>query len=244
MNRIRRRPGAAVLDRREALTLLGAGAALVAGCASPGEGPPCVPAPALTAGPYWMETGLDRADLRWDSHHLASPDPRPGVPLALELRLLAVSAEGCVPLRGARVDLWHCDAAGIYSDVPASGTGGQDFLRGYQVAGSDGRVAFLTIYPGWYAGRAVHVHARVRVFDAWSEVSTETTTQLFFDDAVTDLVHGTEPYASRGPRDTRNAADPVLGGRGALLLRMDGDLRAGFRGSLDLPVRAGDIRPG
>src|SRR5262249_37328259 len=152
---------------------------------------------------------LDRSDIRWDTNDGAT-EPRSGVPLLLTIRLLVPSQDGCRPLRGARVDVWHCDAQGLYSDIADRGTGGQDFLRGYQLTDGDGRVTFSTIYPGWYAGRAVHIHSKVRVFGLYGEALTEFSTQLFFDDVVTDAVHATAPYAARGPRDTRNDADPIL----------------------------------
>lgn len=230
-----------LLDRRRALLLLG-GTALAAGCGMQPEAPACTLAPALTAGPYWVDDRLDRSDLRWDTHGRASPDPRPGVPLALEIRIRTASPEGCRAVRGAQVDLWHCDAMGVYSDVPASMTDGQDFLRGYQVTGADGLAGFTTIYPGWYAGRAVHIHAKVRLFDPWGEVSTESSTQLFFDDAVSDAVFALDPYAGRGPRDTRNATDPILRGGDAPMLSLSGSPASGFQGAVELAIRLGELR--
>ena len=239
----RPRPRPASLDRRQALAALGRlGAALVVGCGSAPEGPACVLGPRLTAGPYWVDERLDRSDLRWDTHRLAAPDPRPGVPLTLDIRLLTPSEEGCRPLRGAQVDLWHCDALGVYSDVPGTGTAGQNFLRGYQVTDAGGTVTFTTIYPGWYPGRAVHIHAKVRLFDPFAEVTTEVSTQLFFDDEVTDGVLATAPYADRGPRDTRNAVDPVYRGQGALLVLLEGSPTAGYQGEVALGVRVGEIQ--
>jgi hypothetical protein len=243
----RRRPPATltVLDRREAIALLGlAGSALLVGCSGAAEGPACVLAPELTAGPYWQDEGLERGDLRWDTHRLAVPDPRPGVPLQLDLRLLASSDLGCHPVRGAQVDLWHCDAMGIYSDVAESGTAGQNFLRGYQITDAAGAVSFRTIYPGWYAGRAVHIHAKVRLFDPYGERTTEVSTQLFFDDAVTDAVHSVEPYRQRGPRDTRNAMDAIYGGRRELLISLEGDPTSRYLGAIELAVRVGHINGG
>ncbi len=86
---------------------------------------------------------------------------------------------------GAIVDIWHCDAAGVYSDAtdPGFNTVGKKFLRGYQVTDANGGVQFTTIYPGWYRGRTVHIHFKVRA-KAKSGQSYEFTSQLYFDDAI------------------------------------------------------------
>jgi uncharacterized protein (TIGR03437 family) len=128
----------------------------------------------------------------------------------------------CVPLSGAWVDLWHCDAIGIYSDEstynPGGGTGnvttkGQRFLRGYQITDSNGQVNFTTIYPGWYAGRTIHIHARIRTWTSTS-YSTELAdfvTQFFFDETINATVLAQAPYNTRtSPRDTTNATDSVF----------------------------------
>jgi len=231
-----------VLDRREVIALLGlAGGALLLGCGGVTQGPACALAPALTAGPYWLDEGLDRSDLRWDTHRIAVPDPRPGVPLQLDIRLVASSEEGCHPVHGAQVDVWHCDALGLYSDVAANGTTGQNFLRGYQQTDLSGLVSFTTIYPGWYPGRAVHIHAKVRLFGPYGELTTEVSTQLFFDDAVTDAVHSLEPYRDRGQRDTRNAADALYGGHRELLLSLEGSPTDGYQGTIDLAIQVGQV---
>jgi len=245
MGRRRPTPTLVVLDRREAIALLGlAGGAVLLGCGGAAQGPACALAPALTAGPYWLDEGLDRSDLRWDTHGLAVPDPRPGVPLLLDIRLVTSSEEGCHPVHGAQVDLWHCDALGLYSDVTPSGTAGQDFLRGYQRTDLSGIVSFTTIYPGWYPGRAVHIHAKVRLFDPYGELTTELSTQLFFDDAVTDAVHSVEPYRDRGQRDTRNAADAIFAGHRQLLLSLQGNPTTGYAGAIDLAIQIGQVHPG
>ncbi len=114
----------------------------------------------------------------------------------------------CTALAGAQVDVWHCDALGLYSDVSAENSSGRKFLRGYQLTDGNGRVTFTTIYPGWYRGRAVHIHFKVRTFSG-SQKTFEFTSQIFFDDAVSDEVYRQAPYSSRGARDTRNAADMV-----------------------------------
>jgi protocatechuate 3,4-dioxygenase beta subunit len=112
----------------------------------------CVVRPEMTVGPYFVDEKLNRADIRGD---------RTGTELQLTLRVYSVGSS-CTPLVGAFVDIWHCDAAGLYSDVAAEGTAGQTFLRGYQVTDSNGVVNFTTIYPGWYTSRAVHIHFKIR----------------------------------------------------------------------------------
>ena len=233
------------LDRRQALALLSrAGAVLVVGCGTAPEGPGCTLAQELTAGPYWLDAQLERSDLRWDTHQVATPNPRPGVPLVLEAHVVTSADEGCHPVPGAQVDLWQCDAWGLYSDESQSGTRGQDFLRGYQLTDRAGQVTFSTIYPGWYPGRTVHIHVRVRLFDPFSHPITDVSTQLFFDDAVTDLVSAKAPYASRGPRDTRNAVDPLYRQGESMQVELSGTPANGYRGSVVLGVRIGEIRTG
>jgi protocatechuate 3,4-dioxygenase beta subunit len=242
------------LSRREALGLFGAaGAVLVLGCRS-GSGPTdgyslsCVLDPTLTQGPYWIDERLHRSDIRSDSHGLADPNPRPGLPLTLRFTVLAYAGGNCAPLTNAQVDVWHCDGIGLYSDVNGAGgsnTTGQDFLRGYQLTDSNGLATFTTIYPGWYSGRAVHIHVKVRTFDAANNTITEATTQVFFDDALTDAVYAANaPYNTRGPRDTRNMADAIYGRQTELLLSLSGSPSSGYTGSINLGVQVGMIHAG
>ena len=231
------------LDRRQALALLArSGALLLIGCGTDPESPACILAPATTAGPYWRGDALHRSDLRRDSDPVSGAQPLPGVALDLTLWISTAAEEGCRPLRGARVDLWQCDAQGVYSGVPGRGTAGRDFLRGFQVTSEGGLARFLTVYPGWYPGRTVHIHAKVRTFDPFGEVTTEVSAQLFFDDAVTDRVLATEAYVGRGPRDTRNATDPIFPGQRACLVSLTGDVGSGIQGEVELAVQIGEIR--
>jgi protocatechuate 3,4-dioxygenase beta subunit len=129
-----------------------------------------------------------------------------------------MGSDGCVPLEGATVDVWHCDALGVYSDVddPGFSTVGQQFLRGYLVTDASGVAAFTTIYPGWYQGRAVHIHFKVRgTADAGQ--SFEFTSQLFFRDAQSDEVFTQAPYASKGQRTLLNAGDNIYQAGGSQL---------------------------
>ncbi|MEZ4709206.1 MAG: intradiol ring-cleavage dioxygenase [Caldilineaceae bacterium] len=176
--------------------------------------PLCVVSPELTEGPYFVDEQLNRADIRIDP---SDNSVRDGAQLNLTLRAYAVSGGSCTPLVGAVFDIWHCDAAGLYSDVQSEGTAGQKFLRGYQVTDANGVVNFTTIYPGWYSGRAVHIHFKLRG-ELSSNPSYEFTSQFFFDDTFTDAVYTQQPYAARGTRNTYNRQDNIYQGGGSQLL--------------------------
>src|SRR3989442_7979665 len=198
-----------LLSRRETLRLIGAaGATAVVAWSgepamrflAPGKRPSivgaqtlsCVVRPQLTEGPYFVDERLNRSDIRTDPSTNAVSA---GLPLALRFNVGRMSGGTCFPLAGAYVDIWHCDAAGSYSDVRDAGfdTRGQKYLRGYQVTDSGGSAQFQTIYPGWYSGRAVHIHFKIRLFTG-AVATYEFTSQLFCDDAFTDQVYKQAPY--------------------------------------------------
>jgi len=189
--------------------------------------PACVVTPTETEGPYFVDERLNRSDITVDP---TDGSARPGVPLTLTLTVARVGSGGCTALSGAQVDVWHCDDGGVYSDVAANNSVGKRFLRGYQVTDSSGIAKFTTIYPGWYRGRAVHIHFKVRTFAGGSK-TYEFTSQVFFDDAVSDAVYKQAPYSSRGSRDTRNQADMVYtsnNNSGAMLLAALTPTSAGY----------------
>jgi protocatechuate 3,4-dioxygenase beta subunit len=218
----------------------------------------------VTRGPYWIdefddpnddpETGIDanipeRSDVTDDTE--GSAGVQAGLPLTLQLTIYSYDSTSntCTPLSGARVDIWHCNAAGVYSDINAQsnvGQEGRDFLRGYQVTGADGKVAFMTIYPGWYQGRVTHIHLKVRVIDSLAdggvEVPTEATTQLFFADSITAAVYGVAPYASKGQNSIVNADDMVYASMAnptANLVILSGDVESGYTATASLGVALG-----
>ena len=205
------------------------------GASTPSTNSSCVVTPALTEGPYFVEERLNRSDIRVDP---ASGAVSAGVPLGLALKLSQISASGaCTPLSGALVDVWHCDASGLYSDVSANNTAGRKFLRGYQISDAGGLVQFSTIYPGWYQGRAVHIHFKIRTNPSGAS-GLEFTSQLFFDESLTDVVHAQAPYINRGRRDTLNSRDGIYSSGGAELVIPLSALGGGYTGTLNASVRA------
>lgn len=230
MNELVKKNGAVqLLSRRKMLMLLVTGtAAVLPGCRRvkrPGEPsvsigwlnalhaaaiPACVVRPEQTEGPYFIDEKLNRSDIRSDPSDSAV---KPGVPLRLAFHVSRVTGSSCSPLSGAGVDVWQCDALGVYSDVRDMNAGfdtrGKKFLRGYQTTNGNGVAEFLTIYPGWYPGRAVHIHFKIRTGPT-SGRAQEFTSQLYFDESVTDQVHTEAPYNSKGRRGTTNDMDFIF----------------------------------
>jgi protocatechuate 3,4-dioxygenase beta subunit len=230
-----------LLTRRELVALLGmSGIAAVAqpldaesvGTALPG----CVVQPEQTEGPYFVDKMLNRQDVRADPVTQAA---KPGLPLRLTFNVSRVTADGkCAPLPGAQVDLWQCDAAGVYSGVndPHFNTVGQHFLRGYQVTDAQGRVNFQTIYPGWYSRRAVHVHFKIRTTPA-AEKGHEFTSQLYFEEPFTDRVFARQPYSTRTGQRTKNEGDQIFQKQGGkqLILPVT-ENKNGYAGTFSLAL--------
>ena len=193
----------------------------------------CVVRPQQTEGPYFVDARLNRADIRSDP---ATGAQKPGAPLDVVFRVSDLAGGRCVPLAGAVVDVWHCDAQGAYSDVQdaVGDTRGQRFLRGYQVTDPAGLARFSTIYPGWYEGRAVHIHFKIRTAPAAAR-GREFTSQLYFDDALTEQVHAQAPYARRGRR-VPNERDGLFrrGGRDLVLAVVERDQR--YAGTFDIAL--------
>jgi protocatechuate 3,4-dioxygenase beta subunit len=224
-----------LVSRREVLTMLG-GAAIMAGVPLRLDAqalPACIATPAQMEGPFFTDTRLKRSDIRSDPSDKSVKD---GVRLAFRLRVASVTSAGCVPLAGAMVDVWHCDAVGAYSDSDRS-TAGKRFLRGYQVTDGGGAASFTTIYPGWYPGRAVHIHFKVRVMSG-PALGHEFTSQLYFDDAVSDRVFSRGPYAARGKRDVRNHDDGLFRRGGTRLLMPLTESRNGYAGEFSVGLVA------
>ena len=203
-----------LLSRRDVVRLLGGAMGwLIAGSVIPRRisasepKPVCVFRPEQTEGPYFVDERLHRSDIRSDP---TTGEVKTGVPFALTVALSRVDDGRCRPLTGAQVDIWHCDALGIYSDVedPRFNTIGRKFLRGYQITDAMGEAKFLTIYPGWYSGRTVHIHVKVRT--AGDKRTFEFTSQMYFQDSLSDRIHGDLPYATKGKRTARNQDDRIF----------------------------------
>lgn len=160
----------------------------------------CSIIPEVTEGPYYFDPAMERADIT---------EGRPGIPL--RVRLQVVDAE-CMALPGARVDIWHCDATGVYSGYANQGddgsvdTTGQTFMRGTLFADDNGLVEFETVYPSWYRGRTTHIHFKVFIAE-----NVILTGQMFFPDALSEYIYlNVAPYNDRsGMRDTLNANDGI-----------------------------------
>lgn len=203
------------LSRREMIRLLGGGVAwwitgslLFRPKAVFAQDHLCVVRPEQTEGPYFIDERLNRSDIRSDP---TNDQVKPGTPLNLAVVISRLNAGGCQRIEGAQVDLWHCDALGRYSDVedPHFNTHGQKFLRGYQLTDARGEAKFLTIYPGWYPGRTVHIHIKVRTMPQAAR-GYEFTSQMYFPDTLTDEVHAQPPYAAKGRRRSRNEDDRIF----------------------------------
>lgn len=190
--------------------------------------------PAMEEGPFFIDEKLNRSDVRSDP---GTGVVQAGVLLTLAITVQNQSSGSCGPLTGAYVDLWQASAEGVYSDEAQENTSGQKFLRGYQITDDNGLVQFATIYPGWYSGRTVHIHLRVRTYSG-STVLGSFETQTFFDDSVTDVVYGQAPYNTRGTRDTMNATDRFYNGAsdGNLNLLALTKTSSGYSASLNLAV--------
>jgi protocatechuate 3,4-dioxygenase beta subunit len=195
--------GATVWGARELLDADDADAARAGPAAVAAGLVTCVLAPEQTEGPYYVDDAAVRRNVT---------EGRPGVPLAL--RLTVVDASTCKPVKGAAVEIWHCDAGGVYSGTSAQGTEDERFLRGVQRTDAKGLAIFRTIYPGWYPGRTVHIHTMVHIGG-----NVVHTGQLYFADAVTDAVYRRSPYNRRPNRNPRNSGDSIFrnGGRRSTL---------------------------
>jgi protocatechuate 3,4-dioxygenase beta subunit len=174
-----------------------------------------------------VDEDLNRSDVRSDP---STGTLRDGAPLLLTFNVSQVQNGSCAPLAGAKVEIWHCDAAGQYSDVTdrSFSTKGQQWLRGYQMTDASGKAIFTTIYPGWYPGRAVHIHFKVH-----PDTSSVFTSQLFFDDTLSDVVLAKTPYVAGAQQRTLNSTDGIYKQELLLAVTPSGD---GYTGTFDIGV--------
>jgi len=180
----------------------------------------CVLTPEMTEGPYYLDGDRVRRDIR---------EGRPGTRLDLATTVVDVST--CKAIRGAAVDIWHCDAGGTYSGFAQEGTAGDTFMRGIQRTNAKGLATFVTVYPGWYSGRTVHIHVQVSLGG-----NVLHTGQLFFPEALTDTVYRRTPYNRRPNRDTRNATDSIFRNGGSKSILKLAKTKTGYLGRITMGV--------
>jgi protocatechuate 3,4-dioxygenase beta subunit len=225
----------AKINRRDSLLAAGGliAAALIpeaASAAVSGSGPAavasgaisCVLTPELTEGPYFVPGEKVRRNIT---------EGKPGTPL--DLRLTVVDASTCKPIKSAVVDIWHADALGVYSGAIANNPG-TNFMRGVQKTDNAGLARFQSVYPGWYQGRAVHIHVKVHLGG-----NVVHTGQFFFKDTLTDAVYKQSPYNARGSRDTRNAADSIYRNGGSRSMMKVTKAASGYRAGITMGVHRG-----
>ena len=241
------------LNRREMLGLMGTVAlVMLAGCGPGPIGPkwlrrlwfrksavaalpPCIVRPEQTEGPYFVDEQLNRSDIRVDPSDGSVKD---GLPLHLALRVHEIRGKDCTPLAGARVDIWHCHALGVYSDVRdrSSDPRGKKFLRGYQITDALGTALFLMIYPGWYPGRAGHIHFMLRTDPALRR-GYEFTSQIYFDEALTDQIHSKPPYSVKGLGRLMNRQDGIFQDGGEELILQPAPQPLRYAGKFDIGLQ-------
>jgi protocatechuate 3,4-dioxygenase beta subunit len=210
------------LSRRKALHVLGAaGAALTVGCngesptsptttttdtssststgTSGGSGTTstCAVTPEETAGPYPSKSLIFRSDIT---------EGKSGTPLNLTITVVNVNSS-CAAVANATVEIWHCDATGYYSEYTQQGYNGLNdtYLRGAQTTDANGRAVFTSIYPGWYQGRATHIHVEVYV-----NGRSVKTSQIAFPANINSAVYSEGVYASKGQNPTSNSSDGIF----------------------------------
>lgn len=176
-----------------------------------------------TAGPFYLDLDTLRQDIT---------EGKSGSRLRLQVQ---VQNQDCQPLKDLAVDVWHCDAAGIYSGFPGQlgglDTTGETFLRGTQITDDEGLATFETIYPGWYPGRTTHIHFKVH-----TSSTMEATSQIYFPEDVTSQIYATTPYDARGPKDTPNDADGIAVARPTPLAEVEPDGSAGHTATILVTV--------
>jgi protocatechuate 3,4-dioxygenase beta subunit len=188
--------------------------------------------PEQEEGPFYVDLGKVRADL---------VEGQEGVPLDLTIRV--IDHERCVPVANAAVDIWQCNADGVYSEEQSEETVGQEYLRGIQFTDSDGDAELQTIYPGHYAGRATHIHVKVhiggkRTKTAYRGGHVTHTGQIFFNEGVTNSVYATSPYDTGRVARVPNAQDRVYTQQGGKrsMPKLAGSVGAGITAKIALGI--------
>jgi protocatechuate 3,4-dioxygenase beta subunit len=205
--------------------------------------------PQQIEGPYFVDDMPNRSDIRSDP---SDGSVQEGIPLRLVLHVYDVDNGSCIPLSGAQVDLWHANSQGVYSGVQDAGTGGKEFLRGYQVTDDNGTVRFTMVYPGWYEGRAIHIHVKVRTFEG-SEETLEWTSQFYLNNSINEQVHTQPPYTDHGIPYITNEEDMIYKGASSdgliqsdtgkhLMLNLTKDDEQSYIGTFNIVLNSGQSR--
>lgn len=184
----------------------------------------CIVRPEQVAGPFYRDKRDNRSDIRADA---ASGKILPGIPLDLTFSVSRLDGQGCRRLSGAVVDVWNSGVDGQYSETA---------LRGFQTTDKDGLATFRTVFPGWYSGRTVHIHFKVRT-PLQGSSGHEFISELYFADALLDEVHGRVPYSSRGRRTTANTSDGMFRAKGAELMLPVTPHDEGYKGTFDIALK-------
>lgn len=193
-------------------------------------------------GPYFVDdsaTGYDRSNI---VSNIDGSDTQSGVPFTLTI-FVYDTEDSCAAMQNVQVDIWHCNASGVYSAESSESTTGKSWLRGYQLTDANGMVQFTTILPGWYSGRTTHIHLRLRSTYDSSDDSGTNTMQLFFDQTLLDTLDTTvSPYSSEGTNPTTNATDRVYSQQedGTTLMTLTGSVTDGYvaTAKVYLPIKA------
>ncbi len=244
-------PVGRILSRREAVALLGGlgatGMLTLYGCRTAanaatdtlvqtaGSTASCAVKPEMTEGPYFVDEKLNRADIRGDANTNVVKE---GSLLTLAFNVSRIQSNACTPLPGAQVDIWQCDALGVYSGAVdrSFNTTGQNWLRGYQVTDANGVATFRTILPGWYPGRASHIHFKIRG-TAPSGSPYDFTSQLFFTEDFLASAYTRAPYNTKPDTGRRlNADDGIYRRGGAELLVAPASSGGGYSAALNIAL--------
>jgi protocatechuate 3,4-dioxygenase beta subunit len=194
--------------------------------------PSCIVRPQQIEGPYFVDEKLLRNDIRKDPFDNSMKE---GVELKLIFNVSQITGNNCIPLPDAIVDLWQCDAEGIYAGVQDRDfdTRGKSFLRGYQITDSNGSAQFITIFPGWYRGRATHVHFKIRTGEKENS-RYEFTSQIYFEDSLISQIYKLPPYAAKGTGHMENHKDGIFQNGGEELKLPLNKINKGYQGIFDI----------
>jgi hypothetical protein len=208
-----------------------------------GEAPACVAKNEATAGPYPNLLPLNRRDVRPNTS--GETMPKDGAELVLRIKVMDLL---CDPIEGAVVDIWQCDARGVYASYEPFATAGQDFLRGYQKTNAQGIAEFLTIFPGAYSGRAIHIHFSIRAAvgvlapnASGSDMPDVFIAQLYFEDADSYAIFGAHPIYQGGSAITPNGLDGIFSLGGHDLLVSLSETPSGYAGDVTIGVSRASI---